>query len=140
MSTGIPISDAASMAMHSMAYIASRHEPSSVHNISERLGVSEFHLSKVLQRLSKRGLVRSNRGPKGGFTLYSDPDSITLMDVYEAIDGPLNDSPCLMRSKTCGSTSCILGDTMQAMQAMFRKRLTGTRISDITDSYRSEAS
>lgn len=140
MPNGIPISDAASLAIHSIAYIAARQEPSSVHDISRRLEVSEFHLSKVLQRLSKRGLVRSSRGPGGGFTLAGNADSITLMDVYEAIEGTLEDHPCLMRKKTCDSKSCILGDTMHAMHTLFKKRLISTRISDITDSYRLEAS
>ena len=140
MPNGIPISDAASLAMHSIAYIASRQEPSNVHDIALRLDVSEFHLSKVLQRLSKQGLVRSNRGPGGGFVLSANPDQVTLMDVYEAIEGPLDNHPCLMRTKTCDSRDCILGDTIHAMQSLFRKRLAGTSISDITDGYRQEES
>jgi Rrf2 family protein len=138
MPNGIPISEAVSLAMHSVAFIASRSEPSSVHEISQRLGVSEFHLSKVLQRLSKCGLVRSNRGPRGGFTLTGKSDSLTLMDVYEAIEGRLKGHTCLMNKKTCDSKECILGDTLTAMRDIFRKHMNDTRISDIAGRYRQE--
>jgi Rrf2 family protein len=141
MPQGIPISEAASLAMHSMAYIASKEEPASasVHEISERLEVSEFHLSKVLQRLTKSGLLRSNRGPQGGFKLAASKNTLTLLDVYEAVEGPLKKQACLMRKKTCKKKSCILGDSINAMWDIFHRHLSSTRISDIADTYRREA-
>jgi Rrf2 family protein len=139
MSHGIPVSDAVSLAMHSMAVIASREGLSSVQDISSRLGVSEFHLAKVLQRLSKNGLVISTRGPRGGFALARKSGSITLLDVYEAIEGPLKENACLMRKKTCNKKLCILGGTLETMWDIFRKHLSSTRISDISEAYRQEA-
>jgi len=135
---GLSISDAVSLAMHSMAVIAAREGISSVRAISGCLGVSEFHLAKVLQRLAKNGLVKSSRGPQGGFTLGRRSDTITLLDVYEAVEGPLKDSACLMQRKTCKKETCILGDSMKAMRSIFKKHLTGTSISDIADIYQQE--
>ena len=66
-------------------------------------------------------------------------ESLTLLDVYEAIEGPLRDTKCLMRKKTCGNKACILGDTMETMWDIFRKHLKSTRISDISSMYRQEA-
>jgi Rrf2 family protein len=140
MSHGILISDAASLAMHAMAVIASRKDPASARDISGRLGVSENHLAKVLQRLARSGLVTSTRGPRGGFTLAKKSGAITLLDVYEAIEGPLKDKACLMRKKTCNKKLCILGDSMETMWGIFRKHLNSTRISDISESYTVEAS
>ncbi len=139
MSHGILISDAVSLAMHSMAVIASREGLSSVQDISGRLGVSEFHLAKVLQRLAKNGLVKSTRGPRGGFALARKSGSITLLDVYEAIEGPLKEKACLMRKKTCTKKLCILGSSMETMRDIFRNHLSSTRISDISGTYRQEA-
>jgi Rrf2 family transcriptional regulator, nitric oxide-sensitive transcriptional repressor len=139
MPRGIPISEAVSLAMHSMAYIASKEHLASVHEISDRLAVSEFHLSKVLQRLTKSGLLTSTRGPQGGFTLATGGDSLTLLDVFEAIEGPLKKHACLMRKKTCAKKSCILGDSINTMWNIFHKHLSSTRISDIADTYRREA-
>jgi len=135
MSHGILISDAASLAMHAMAVIASRKDPASARDISGRLDVSENHLAKVLQRLARSGLVTSTRGPRGGFTLAKKSGAITLLDVYEAIEGPLKDKACLMRKKTCNKKHCILGDSMETMWGIFRKHLNSTRISEISDAY-----
>ncbi len=129
------ISEAASLAMHSLALIASRSCMTTVGDISGELGVSEFHLSKVMQRLSRHGLVRSVRGPRGGFTLARDSRSITLLDVYEAIEGRLVDAACIMEKKSCLNGKCILGNTIPEMAALFRNRLGGTSISDIMDVY-----
>ncbi len=138
MSHGILISDAVSLAMHSMAVIASQEGLSSARDISSRLGVSEFHLAKVLQRLARNGLVKSTRGPRGGFTLAKKSGAITLLDVYEVIEGPLKAKACLMRKKTCNKKPCILGGSLETMWDIFRKHLNSTRISDITESYRQE--
>ncbi|MBP7738693.1 MAG: Rrf2 family transcriptional regulator [Spirochaetes bacterium] len=139
MSQGILISDAVSLAMHSMAVMASRDGLSSAKDVAGRLGVSEHHLAKVLQRLARCGLVRSTRGPRGGFTLAKKSGAITLLDVYEAIEGPLKERACLMRKKTCNKKRCILGDSMGTMWDIFRKHLKSTYISDISEAYRVEA-
>lgn len=139
MTHGVPISDAVSLALHSMALIAAQDGPASVHDISRRLDVSENHLSKVLQQLAKSGLVRSSRGPRGGFALARKSDSLTLLSVYEAIEGPLRPSACLMRKKTCGKKACIFGDAVETMQEVFKNRLASTRIADISSIYRQEA-
>lgn len=138
MTHGVPISDAVSLALHSVAVIAAQDEPASVHDISSRLEVSENHLSKVLQQLAKNGLVTSTRGPRGGFTLARKSESLTLLNVYEAIEGPLKTSACLMRKKTCGKKACVFGDAMETMQEVFRNHLKSTRIADISSIYRQE--
>jgi Rrf2 family protein len=131
----INISEAASLALHSVAIIASLKKTASVSEISARLGVSEAHLAKVLQRLAKNGLVKSTRGPRGGFTLDRKGESISLLDVYEAIEGPLESRSCLLEKKSCRKGKCILGNTMQAAALLMRNHLQTTRISDLGDIY-----
>jgi Rrf2 family protein len=127
----VHVSDAASLAMHSMVFIASAKRVISTGDISGRLGVSEFHLSKVLQRLAKNSLVKSFRGPRGGFTLARNENSISLLDVYEAIEGPMRDASCLLDKRACNDGACILGDTIHTVSAMFKNHLRKTRISDL---------
>ena len=103
------ISEAASMALHTMAMMASKpDEPLSAHTMAKALGCSEAHLAKVLQRLGKSGLLASTRGPRGGFVLAKDAGAITLLEIYETIEGPLTPSQCLLGKPVCGG-NCILG-------------------------------
>ena len=90
MSSAFRFSEAGSLALHAMAFLGADHEKAlTVREIARGLSVSENHLAKVMQRLAREGLVESVRGPKGGFKVRGSPDEISLLDVYEAIDGPL---------------------------------------------------
>jgi Rrf2 family protein len=55
------------------------------HQLARRLGVSATYMAKVLTQLARAGLIRSVRGPRGGFCLARPPDAITLLDVAEAV-------------------------------------------------------
>ncbi|HPO08283.1 MAG TPA: Rrf2 family transcriptional regulator, partial [bacterium] len=90
------------------------------------------HLSKVLQRLGKVGLVTSIRGPKGGFVLSRGGDEIALLEVYEAIDGPLASSSCLFHTPICDGQNCILGDLLSPVNQMVRNHLAKTKLSELT--------
>ena len=126
------ISDAATLALHTMALLASA-EPGrlSVREVANRLAASRAHLSKVLQRLARAGLVTSLRGPRGGFSLARPAEDATLLDVYEAIEGPLEDSTCLLGAPVCSGDSCLLGDLVETVNLHVRVRLAGTRLCDV---------
>jgi len=50
----------------------------------------------------------------------------------------LKNNACLMRKKTCNKKSCILGDSISSMWSIFRKHLSGTKISDIAGMFQQE--
>jgi Rrf2 family protein len=104
------VSVAASIGLHATSLLACASSPMHGRRISERLGVSEAHLSKVLQRLVKTGLVRARRGPRGGFELKRPPEEITLREIYEAVEGPLDVSTCPFAVPLCAGGPCALGD------------------------------
>lgn len=125
------VTEAASLALHTTALLAG--EPDRVMTTGElasALKVSENHLSKVLQRLTKAGLVRSTRGPKGGFTLNKNPDEVTLLNVYEAIEGPLEIKTCLFGRQVCNG-SCILGGLLASVNTQVRDYLSTARLSSM---------
>jgi len=126
------ISDAASLAFHTMAHLASQKEsrPVSAKEIATRYRVSEAHLSKVIQRLAHSGLVKTVRGPGGGVILSKSPDKITLLQVYEALEGPLPESNCMLGVPKCGRKSCILGDLLGSLNKQVREHLQGTKLSE----------
>lgn len=117
------MSDAASIAIHSMVLIARAENGINAVKIAEISGFSKNHISKVLQRLVKNGLLKSLRGPSGGFTLKTDPGSITLLNIYEAIEGSLDITDCPMAYDICGFDNCIMGNVVNKMTIEFKKFL-----------------
>lgn len=136
MSSVLKISEAASLALHTMVYLAANRGKSiSNKDIASVLDVSETHLSKVLQRLAKFGLVKSVRGPKGGFKLGKGDSDISLLEVYEAIDSALEPDDCLLGSHICGGDECILGDLIGVLNNRVKDYLSKTRLADLTNVY-----
>ncbi len=129
------ISEAYSLALHAMAYIASQggSRPVSAHEISSRLEVSEAHLSKVLQRLTRSGILGSSRGPGGGFSIARPEKDITLLDIYESVEGPLKLDDCLIGTEICGGKSCIFDDLLHNVNGQFMHYLENTTVERIKD-------
>ena len=130
------ISEAYSLALHAMAMVAAHggEAPVSAHEIASRLGVSESHLSKVLQRLAKAGMLRSSRGPGGGFYLGRPAVEITLRDIYEGVEGPLVLGDCLIGTEICGGKSCVFDDMIHKVNGEFKDYLEHTTVEYIKDS------
>jgi Rrf2 family protein len=133
MATSIRISEAASLAMHAMACLVSNEggPPLHVAGIARALGASEAHLGKVLQRLARLGYAESRRGPRGGYTLGERGGDVTLLEIYEAVDGPLGQATCLLGRPACGGGRCILGGLLESVNRQVREHLGATRISDL---------
>lgn len=139
LSNVLKISHAASLALHAMTLLAAHpHTGISTRRIASELHVSEAHLSKVLQRLARVGLAVSTRGPNGGFSLGRNADKITLLDVYETIEGPLVPNTCLLGAPICEGKRCILGDLLETVHKRVSEYLASTRLSELTSIYRSE--
>ncbi|MCF8064724.1 MAG: Rrf2 family transcriptional regulator [Desulfarculaceae bacterium] len=135
----LKISEAASLALHTMGLLASRPgEQVPTRELAARLKVSEAHLAKVMQRLGRAGLVRSQRGPKGGFALERNPEDITLLEVYEATEGPLRERRCLLGKPMCNG-NCILGGLLERVGDEVRDYFSQTRLSDLKDTFLKEA-
>ncbi len=133
------ISEAASLALHTMVLLAAnRNGLLSAGRIAAALDVSEAHLAKVLQRLARGGLVSSARGPKGGFALARGADQITLLEVYELIEGPLPSSRCLLGRPICGGKRCILGRLLVSVSQQVREALAAARLSKLATGFWSD--
>lgn len=133
MSDILNISEAVSIALHAMTLVAAQEEqvPLSVREIAETLNVSEHHLSKVFQRLTKARLVKPHRGPKGGVTLVKDPDKTSLLEVYEVIEGELESNKCLLKTRLCKPGNCIFGDLIGNVNKQVKDYLSKTKLSDL---------
>lgn len=123
MSKVFSMSEAASIAIHGMVLIARSEKGMNVLKIAEVTGFSKNHLAKVLQRLVKNDLLKSVRGPAGGFSLKKDPSEVTLLQIYESIEGQLEITDCPLTYEICNFEKCVMGNVVNKMTMEFKKFL-----------------
>lgn len=76
-----------------------------VEEISQEMAIPRSFLAKILQKLSKAGIVKSFRGVKGGFRLARGPESISILDVVQAIEGGVAMNECAVDAASCSLSS-----------------------------------
>jgi Rrf2 family protein len=131
MSRLIHISEAASLAIHSLALIASATERLNAKTIAEILHVSQNHLAKILQVLAKNEYLESNRGPGGGFIFKKNADQISMLEIYQLIEGNVDCEFCGITENQCPFITCIFGGKPDKLTNEFVEYLTITKISDL---------
>lgn len=96
------LSQTAVYALRAMLHLAERpdDQPVPVGEIASALDVPRNYLSKILHVLARRGLLRSARGPGGGFGLVDPPSRTTLLEVVAHFDD-LNRDRCLLGRPEC---------------------------------------
>lgn len=109
----VNVSEGAFLALHSLALVA-KNMPlrMNVKVISGELNASSAHLAKVFQKLSKAGLVKSVRGPSGGFELNRKPRDISFLEIYEIIEGGVVLGGCPLSKNDCTFNSCIFSNEL----------------------------
>lgn len=132
MSKIITLSEAASIALHGMVLIAKTDKKLNVNQISETIGSSRHHVAKVFQRLAKENFVASNRGPNGGFVIKKEAREITLLELYEVIEGPVEVQGCPSNKDKCPFDKCIMGDLASALACEFKNFLGQQTLADYT--------
>ncbi len=134
MSCLLRISEAAALALHTTELLARNLDRYvTAQEIAETLSISEHHLQKVHQRLSKAGIIRSVRGPGGGVQLALEPENVTLMRIYEAIEGPYQPDQCLLNRSVCVRPSCILGTVSSQVNDLVREYFTKTTVAYLAE-------
>jgi Rrf2 family protein len=88
--------------------------------------VPEPFVGKILQTLTRSGLIASHRGVHGGFALTQRPDVISLLSVIEAVEGPTQLNTCMRPGDSCGRKSWCPAHTVwveaqHAMTAVLRR-------------------
>jgi len=129
----VSYSEAASIGMHGMVLVARAGETINVQKIADIIGSSRHHVAKVMQRLVKEGFLLSNRGPSGGFKLNLEADKITLLQIYEAIEGQVKVVSCPHEKPVCPFEKCILGTVVFRMTQTFRDYLSSNTLADLLE-------
>jgi Rrf2 family protein len=107
----------------------------SAKDISEAYGIPPQLLAKILQRLTKAGLLRSHAGMNGGYVLSRAAEEISAFEVIGAIDGPLFITSCETGPRGCDLTdSCTVRAPLRKVNESISDLLRSIRVSDLCDS------
>ena len=97
------LSKKADYALMAMKHLATHTDAASTsaRAIAEEYNIPLELMAKVLQRLTRSGLLASHQGTRGGYTLSKAPASISVADIIQAIDGPLTVTACSTDDEQC---------------------------------------
>ena len=105
--------------------------------IAEREQIPKYFLEKVIRDLMRGGLVRSHRGPGGGYELGRAPEVVTFKDIIEAVEGPIMLNICVDGSSICAlQPACRMYRVWEEGQRVLLKVFSQTTLKEIVDSRR----
>ena len=126
----------ADYAVRAVLYLAllGENQRASTSKIADEQQIPPSFLAKIVSQLSVAGLLQTSRGARGGVSLARSPEEISLLEVVEAIDGPIYLNECVAHSGVC-----VFGDTCPMRpiwcdaQADLVKRLKNTKFDSFVD-------
>jgi Rrf2 family protein len=100
--------------------------------VAQEQNIPPSFLAKIISQLSIAGLLHTSRGARGGVTLAREPKEITLLEVVEAIDGPIQLNECAGENSTCVfDNECPLRSVWCEAQEELVQRLRGTNFEQL---------
>ena len=108
------------------------NERAATSTVAREQNIPPSFLAKIISQLSIAGLLHTSRGARGGVTLARDPKDITLLDVVEAIDGPIQLNECVGNDGACTfDEECPIKPVWCNAQEELVNRLRGTNFGDM---------
>jgi Rrf2 family protein len=112
----------------------SDHGACSAKDVADAYGIPPEVLAKSLQRLVKAGLLHSQHGTNGGYTLARDARTITAFEVIRAIDGPLFITSCITVRGECDQTErCTIREPLRRVNQSIEDVLRSISISEMKE-------
>jgi Rrf2 family protein len=106
----------------------------SAKDVAGAYGIPSEALAKILQRLVKAGLLQSQHGTNGGYTLAREPGMISAFEVIRAIDGPLFITSCITVRGECGQTHrCTIREPLRRVNQSIEDVLRRITISEMKE-------
>ena len=111
-----------------------RGEACSAKDVADAYGIPQEALAKILQRLVKAGLLNSQHGTNGGYTLARAASKISAFEVIRAIDGPLFITSCVTVRGECGQTDrCTIREPLRRVNQSIEDVLRRITISEMRE-------
>jgi Rrf2 family protein len=89
-----------------------------------------------MRRLVRAGLVTSTRGPGGGFKIARLANEISLLDIYEAVEGKFQLADCMLDEPCCSENDCIMGSLISSVNLEVLEFFRSRKLSDFAESCR----
>ena len=126
----------ADYAVRAVLYLArlGTSERAATSTVAEEQRIPPSFLAKIISQLSIAGLLHTSRGARGGVTLARDAKEISLLEVIEAIDGPIQINECVGEEALCTfDEECPLKPVWSEAQNELVKRLRGTNFAQLLE-------
>jgi Rrf2 family protein len=109
------------------------HQPILLRDISNALKIPHHFLSKVLQSLTRDGVIVSYKGANGGFALGRRAEDITLIDVVRAVDGATFLEQCVLGFPGCADTNpCPIHDSWKRSKGILLETLNTKNVDELS--------
>jgi Rrf2 family iron-sulfur cluster assembly transcriptional regulator len=133
------LSNSCRYGIRALVYIASQPKDkgkTGIKQISRDLGLPTPFLAKILQQLAKQKILKSLKGPHGGFSLLKDPGEISLFDIVKTIDGDGLFTDCIIHNSTCRCVDrekdpCPVHDDYAKLREELIKLFSSTTVIDL---------
>lgn len=110
-------------------------DPISIKSISGRQNISEYYLEQLFSTLRKAGLIKSIRGSGGGYILGRAPKDITVYEILEILEGPIEISTCLENSECDNVECCATRSVWKKIKDSIDSVTSSITLQDIVDDY-----
>ena len=105
-----------------------------VKDMTDQINVPQAYLAKLLQELSRKDIISSKKGPKGGFYLSEENRKLTLMHIVDVIDGKDKFNSCLLSLEECNAEKpCPLHNLAGPSRSILVKSLSENTILDFSE-------
>jgi Rrf2 family protein len=124
----------ADYAIRAVRYLAKQGttQRSATSTVAQEMKIPPSFLAKIISQLSIAGLLHTSRGARGGVTLARAPGEISMLDVVEAIDGPILLNECVGNPAHCDfSDDCLVHPIWVEAQESLVKRLRETKFDQL---------
>jgi len=122
------LSPAAEFAIRGMVVLSERYGqgvPVTLETVCTQRSLPREYLTKIFASLARARLVTPIRGKGGGFSLSRPPSQISLLEVIEAVQGPIVLNFCQHNPPQCDQVNCLIRDLWSELQKLIREKLAG---------------
>ena len=106
--------------------------PRLIREISESQKLSQKYVSRLVLALKKGGFIKSIRGARGGYILAKNPNDMNLLEVLEAMEGPISLAKCVLNPKKCKeSAHCVTRNVWCALNGRVRESFAAIKMAEV---------